>query len=306
MTILANKDPLEKKNFKVLIVDDNPLIRELLEFSLNSFGYAYTSAEDGIEATKLLKKEPFAIVITDMIMPNMDGMQLLSHIRENYPQIGVIVITGYTGSFSYTDVIKAGANDFITKPFTADELEAKLNRLTREQEYIRELEYLSLCDALTNLYNRRYFDVKLHEEAHRSHRQNYPLTLLMIDVDRFKDYNDSFGHQAGDDVLKAISDILLSCTRENVDWVFRHGGDEFAIITPYITIEQTLHIAERILNTYRSKNFTPTTLSIGIARFCRNEKNSWEEDLTTFVRRADNALYKAKDSGKDNIVCDSN
>ncbi len=304
MTILTPQDPLKKKRSKILIVDDNPLIRELLEFSLTSFGYQFASAEDGKQAVELLRKDHFTIVITDMIMPNMDGMQLLAHIKERYPFIGVIVITGYTGSFSYTDVIKAGANDFITKPFTADELEAKLNRLAREQEYIQKLEHLSMCDALTDLYNRRYFDVKLSEEVHRSQRQHYPLTLSMLDVDRFKDYNDKHGHQAGDHVLKELSKILLQCTRENVDLVFRPGGDEFAIITPYIDIEQTRPVMERIQNSYREHDFTPTTLSVGLARFVRHEDLSWEDDITNLVKRADNALYKAKDMGRDAVYCD--
>ncbi|OGR00934.1 MAG: diguanylate cyclase response regulator [Deltaproteobacteria bacterium RIFOXYD12_FULL_50_9] len=301
MTILAKKDPLNKKREKILIVDDNPLIRELLEFSVSSFGFDYASAEDGLQAIEKLQHEPFSIVITDMIMPNMDGMQLLKHITNNFPRIGVIVITGYTGSFSYTDVIMAGASDFITKPFTADELEAKLNRLVREQTFIRELEHLSMCDALTNLYNRRYFDVKLKEEIHRAHRQNYPLYLTLLDLDRFKEYNDTYGHQAGDLLLQAVSKILLQCTRENVDWAFRYGGDEFAIINPYINHQQAVVVAERIIHSYGSNDFGTTGLSIGLARFIRHDELEWTDNITDLVRRADQALYQAKADGKNRV-----
>lgn len=301
MTILTDKDQLEKKHEKILIVDDNPLIRELLEFSVSSFGFDYASAEDGLQAVAKLKADPFSIVITDMIMPNMDGMQLLNHVKDNFPRIGVIVITGYTGSFSYTDVIKAGASDFISKPFTADELEAKLNRLVREQTFIRELEHLSMCDALTDLFNRRYFDVKIKEEIHRAHRQNYPLFLALLDVDRFKEYNDTFGHQAGDVLLQAVSKILLQCTRENVDWVFRYGGDEFAIITPYINYQQAQLVTERILHSYSSHDFGTTSLSVGLACFNRHDQQDWTDDINDLIRRADQALYQAKADGKNRV-----
>ncbi len=304
MTILANTDPLDGAKGRILIVDDNPLIRELLEFSVGSFGYQYASAEDGRQAVELLKNDLFSIVITDMIMPHMDGMQLLSHIREKYPRLGVIVVTGYTGTFSYTDVIKAGASDFISKPFNADELEAKISRLVREQSLIRELQHLSMCDALTDLYNRRYFDVKIKEEVHRGDRQDYQVILGLADVDNFKEYNDTYGHQAGDQVLQGVSKILLRCTRENVDWNFRYGGDEFAIITPYINMNQALQVSERILQCFREGDFGNTGLSIGLAKFIKNEDCAIAEDIIDLVRRADNALYKAKAEGRNKVVCD--
>ena len=303
MTILTATDVTAKPDTRILIVDDDPLILEVLGTFISSLGHKYLAVEDGKKAVVALEERDYSIVITDMIMPKMDGMELLQHIQKNYPRIDVIVVTGYTGEFSYTDVIKAGASDFISKPFNTDELEAKLNRIIREQSLIRELERLSISDALTNLYNRRYFDVKLNEEVHRAHRQEYPVFLMLLDVDKFKEYNDSYGHQAGDKVLQALSHILAQCTRENVDWTFRIGGDEFAIIVPYTAKSQTVQVAERILQYYREYDFTKTSLSIGLAMFTRHDNTSWIEDVDTLVSKADEALYKAKEEGGNKVVC---
>jgi len=290
---------------KVLIVDDDRSILRLLGTALETFGHDYVSAEDGLVAVEKLKKEAFSVVITDMMMPNMDGMQLLKHVKEHYPRTDVIVVTGHTETYKYTDVIKSGASDFISKPFNIDELEAKLNRVIREQKLIHKLEHLSMCDVLTDLFNRRCFDAKIKEEIPRAHRQGYPIFLALLDVDRFKDYNDNFGHMAGDVVLQEIGKILVHCTRENVDWAFRIGGDEFAIILPYTTLEQAVHIAERILERYQEGDFSYTSLSIGLSQFIRHSKKSWGDDIDNLISRADKALYKSKHSGGNKITCDS-
>jgi len=193
MTTSGNTD--KHRDIRILLVDDDPMVLELLGISIGSLGFSYKSAADGLAALEEIKKEEFDIVITDMMMPRMDGMQLLRHIHGHYPRTGVIVVTGYTGTFSYTDVIRAGASDFISKPFNTDELEAKIKRILREQGLIRELEHLSLCDPLTDLFNRRHFDSRLREEAHRAERQKYDLFLLLLDIDNFKYYNDTYGHR---------------------------------------------------------------------------------------------------------------
>jgi len=289
---------------KILIVDDDPVILDLMGTYISSFGYEYDMASDGLEAVKKLKKDNFTIVFTDMIMPNMDGMLLLKHIRENYPHIGVIVITGYGHTFTYTDVIRAGASDFIAKPFNTDELEAKLNRLVRELRLIRQLERHSICDSLTDLYNRRYFDTKIVTEVQRADRQGYNLFMQLVDVDNLKGYNDTTGHQGGDELLQAVGRILKESIRENVDWAFRFGGDEFGVVYTQVQLKQIVTVANRILKKYNQQNFFGTGLSIGIAGFVRFPSNSWAENIKDLVSRADKALYKAKSLGKNQIVLD--
>ena len=215
---------------KILIVDDDPAILDLMGSYIESFGFEYDKSKDGLDAVEKLKSGDFTIALTDMIMPNMDGMQLLKHIRENYPKIGVIVITGYGDNFSYTDVIRAGASDFMAKPLNPDELEAKLSRLVRELSLVRQLERQSIFDGLTDLYNRRFFDGAVLMEAQRAERQDYPVFLKFMDVDNLKGFNDEAGHQGGDRLLREVGKILQQSIRENVDWAFRYGGDEFGVV----------------------------------------------------------------------------
>jgi len=295
---------MTKPGMKILLVDDDPSILEILTDLMTIFGHEFATANDGLEAIEKLKHDYFHIVLTDMMMPKMDGMELLKHIHKNYPNIKVMVVTGYDRTFTYTDVIMAGASDFISKPFNTDELEAKINRLVREIELLRQLELLSISDGLTGLYNRRYFDTKIFEEARRAFRQKHDLFLSVLDVDNLKEMNDKFGHLAGDNLLKLVGDIIKHCIRENVDWPFRYGGDEFCVILTQVSQEQALKTSERFIQNFNEKKLPLTGLSIGLARFIRSKDRDWSEDIADLVKRADSALYKAKQTGRNRVVVD--
>ena len=238
---------------RILLVDDDPDVLDILGDFIAVFGFEYETAEDGLEAVEKMKHGIFNIVLTDMMMPNMDGMELLRHIHNNYPETKVMVVTGYDRTFTYTDVINAGASDFISKPFNPDELEAKINRIIREIELMRQLEHLSISDGLTGLYNRRHFDNKIIEETRRAHRQKHDLYLALLDVDNLKELNDKFGHPAGDKLLSSVGSILKSCIREDVDWPFRYGGDEFCVILSQVSQKQACMTTERILEKFNEK-----------------------------------------------------
>nr|MBF0221971.1 diguanylate cyclase [Desulfobulbaceae bacterium] len=287
---------------KILLVDDDPIVREVMKSFIASYGFDFSTASDGLQAIKVLEKDFHSIVITDINMPNMDGMELLKYVHANYPKTGVIVVTGLSEEYTYVDVINAGAIDYMTKPFDSAELLAKLNRVIREQNLISELEKKSISDVLTNLYNRRHFDSKIVEEFYRSVRQEYPAFLALIDVDYFKGYNDTYGHQSGDNLLTTFGNILLGCVRHGVDFAFRYGGDEFALLLTHISADQAVKVLERMMANYNSYNFGETTLSCGMAEFKRNETLSWTNDISDFIRTVDKALYEAKDNGKDQIV----
>jgi len=297
---------MTKTRMKILLVDDNPGILEILADLMAIFGHDYVTASNGVAAIEELRKDFFHIVLTDMKMPDMDGMELLKYINTHYPAIKVMVITGYERTFTYTDVIRAGASDFITKPFNTDELEAKINRLVREIELLKQLELLSISDGLTGLYNRRFFDTKIFEEARRAHRQNHDLFLAVLDVDNLKEINDKYGHQAGDKLLKSVGDIIKHCIRENVDWPFRYGGDEYCVILTQLSGEQALMTTERFIQSFNEKKLPITGLSIGLARFVRSKDKKWTEDIADLVKRADGALYKAKQTGRNRVVVDNN
>jgi len=290
---------------KMLLVDDDESILAILSDLMPIFGYDYDIARSGEEAVEKLKHDSFHIVLTDMMMPNMDGMELLKYINTHYPNIKVMVVTGYDRSFTYTDVIRAGASDFISKPFNTDELEAKINRLVREIELLSQLELLSISDSLTGLYNRRYFDTKIFEEVRRAHRQNHDLFLAVLDVDNLKEINDKYGHVAGDKLLKSVGDIIKHCIRENVDWPFRYGGDEFCVILTQLTREQATTTSERFIQSFNEKKLPLTGLSIGLAQFIRSQDIKWTEDITDLVKRSDMALYKAKQTGRNRVVVDN-
>ncbi len=288
---------IDKKNFVILVVDDDPIVLKSLTLLVSSLGYRTLSAEDGVSALEQLKSQICDLIISDIVMPRMDGLELLKHVKEEYPATDVIIATGYSSRASYAEVIRAGAIDFIKKPMEQDELEAKLDRALREQQMLRELEKLSLCDELTGLLNRRAFVKRFPREVERAARQQYSLYLAILDVDRFKDYNDSFGHPAGDKVLIAVGKILHLCTRIHVDTCFRYGGDEFAVILPQTSISQAIKVIERIRQRFRKMAFGNTDLSIGMTPCSRNTALPLCEDMAQLVERADKAMYKAKAKG---------
>lgn len=296
---------MTEPRIKILLVDDDQSILEILADLMAIFGHDYVTAQNGVEAIEKLKHNFFDIVLTDMIMPDIDGMELLKHIKKNYPNIKVMVVTGYERAFTYTDVIRAGASDFISKPFNTDELEAKINRLAREIELMSQLELLSISDGLTGLYNKRHFDAKIFEEVRRAHRQSHDLFLAVIDVDNLKKMNDKYGHLAGDKLLKSVGDIIKHCIRENVDWPFRYGGDEFFVILTQVTRDQAISTSERIIESFNEKKLPLTGLSIGLAQFVRSQDAKWTEDIDDLVKRSDMALYKAKQTGRNRVVVDN-
>jgi diguanylate cyclase (GGDEF)-like protein len=299
---ILNEMAEKKDSVVILIVDDDELVRMTLSVLIGSFGYHCLVAGDGIEAIAVLKSTAVDLVFSDIVMPGMDGLQLLNHIIENYKETDVIISTGYHEKASYSEVIKAGALDFIKKPIDHAELEAKLARAVRERNLMRELERLSRQDGLTKILNRRAFDERFPDEVERAHRQNYPLMFAVIDIDNFKEYNDEHGHQEGDKILTNLAEILKDCTRDSVDLCFRLGGDEFAVLLPQATAIQGIDIVQRILHNFVEKNFGTTTLSIGLVSCKRNENIPKEQDELAIKERADQAMYNAKKNGKNCVI----
>jgi len=293
----------ENDSATILVVDDDELVRKTLSVLVSSLGYHCHLASDGLEAVEVLKSQKCDLVLSDIMMPNMDGIELLKYIIRHHSDTDVIIATGYNERTSYADVIKAGAIDFIKKPIDQAELEAKLARALRERHMIRKFEELSMCDALTSLLNRRAFDLRFPREVERANRQSYSLYLAFIDVDNFKEFNDAHGHNEGDKVLIALSDILMEGTRNSVDLCFRLGGDEFAVLLPQTTATQATEIVQRILLQFVENDFDGTTLSIGIISCLRDKKMRAEEDLARLLKRADQAMYDAKKSGKNCVIC---
>ena len=291
----------------ILIVDDDDAIRESMQDFIEKSGFNSFTASSAEEALELLKINSVQVVITDIILPGKDGLQLTDAIKKNY-DIDVIVMTGYSGSYSYEEAIHKGASDFVFKPVRFEEVLLRLKRVLRERQLTKErteilgkLEKLAITDGLTKLYNLRHFYSQLEVEVDRSNRYGHSLALLLLDIDHFKKYNDTFGHLEGDKVLIRLGIKINSCLR-TMDSAYRYGGEEFTVILPETGGEEAKTAAERIRKAVETQNFFPEpdkqhqiTISIGVTEY------SMPEELADFIQRADKAMYLSKLAGRNKI-----
>lgn len=433
------------QNAKLLILDDDEKILEILERYLTEEGYDVALACKAELAQECLKSEPYALMLTDLNLPDMDGLDMVQYGKSLDKDLSVIVLTAMLDVQSAIDAIRAGADDYLLKPFNLKEisfavdkalerrrllisnrehqenlemrvheatqgLEQANKELLKTKEYLesllqssvdliatvdtegkvsyanqrtsimlgyspqtmlgmsvenfyatgvddaanvrnmlsrdrrvenyetemvhkdgsripvnmsvsrvkdeagevisylvickditkqkrleRELKELSIKDNLTGLYNQRYFYTRLEMEIDRATRQKHPLCLMLFDVDQFKQYNDRKGHLEGDNVLRAIGQVVRECTRENVDVGFRYGGDEFTVILPETTEVQACTVADRIRKSFESYAFDNLTLSIGLKQFKEGES------IESLIRFADAMMYDAKRKGGDQV-----
>jgi len=286
---------IDYSNERCLVVDDEKNVRDSIVESLQILDFQAQGASDGEEALiELEHMGNYSFLITDMKMPGMDGLELIRKARTIYPDICIIAMTGLAKSYEYIDVINAGATDFINKPFGIDELEAKIRRAIIERNTKRELNRLSITDSLTGLYNQRHFYARLREEIARAKRQKQQLSLILLDLDDFKSYNDTHGHVAGDELLSKTGDIIHASIRENVDSGYRYGGDEFAVLL----IDADNNVAQEIGRRIDAglRNRLGISASMGFSQF--SEGMSAE----TFVNKADKELYKSKGNKRPDLV----
>ena len=292
---------------QILIVDDDAAIRDsMLEFISRS-GYNAQTAASAEEAIELLKSTRVDLVITDIMLPGQNGLQLTDLIKQNY-DIDIIVMTGYSENYSYEEAINKGASDLVFKPFRFEELILRLKRVLKERQLTKDrnrilskLENLAITDGLTRLYNLRHFYNQLEIEIDRSNRYGHPLALLLLDIDNFKTYNDTYGHLEGDKVLVRLGQIIKSCLR-TMDCAYRYGGEEFTIILPETTGKEAKNVAHRIKSSVEIESFFPEggnvvniTISIGVTEYFKKEQ------LATFIQRADQAMYNSKAKGRNAI-----
>ncbi len=234
------------QNEHVLVVDDEEIVREPISSMLRHLGFRVDTAGSGDEALERLDKNAYTFLLTDIRMPGMDGLDLIMRVKREYPDICAIAMTGYTKEYKYVETINAGATDFVNKPFGMEEIEAKFKRAIIERNIRQELNRLSITDALTGLYNQRHFYERLHEETARAQRQKHKLALILLDLDQFKQYNDRFGHLAGDELLQKVGTVIQSKMRQNVDSGYRYGGDEFAVMLIEAGEDVAMMMSERI------------------------------------------------------------
>jgi diguanylate cyclase (GGDEF)-like protein len=297
-----------KNEASVLIVDDEVGVRDSMQEFIEMAGFKPAIASSAEEALKLIQSNNIQVVITDIMLPGMGGLELTRLIKKEY-DADVIVMTGYSGDYSYEEAINMGASDFVIKPVRLEELLLRLKRVLKERDLTQErvrmmekLQKLAITDGLTKLHNSRSFYSQIEVEVDRFNRYKHPLSLLLMDIDHFKHYNDTYGHLEGDKVLVRISQIIRSCLRK-LDTAYRYGGEEFTVILPETTCEEAQNVAERIRNAVKAEKFDPETkgdilitISIGVTQYAP------EEELSAFIQRADKAMYSSKQNGRNKVT----
>lgn len=299
----------------VLIIDDSAVVRSQIKQTLQSTREfdRFVEADNGLTGFKLMLEHQPDVVICDLVMPVSDGLKLLAlrATRVELTQIPVIMLTAETDFNRKVEVLDRGASDYVTKPFHDKELLARVRvhfRVKALQDELRDanarLETLSVTDALTGLFNRRYFDSLLLNEVKRTLRYKSPLAVLMIDLDHFKNVNDSYGHQMGDAVLRNVGGIIAAAIR-TTDSAARYGGEELVVVLTQTGLPGALEAAERLRQQIADAVHTiagvsiHATASLGLATF---DGNGEIVDCAQLVTRADQALYRAKAEGRNRVV----
>ena len=296
----------------ILIVDDTETNIDILVELLGDF-YEIVVALDGISALEILQEQEIDLILLDIMMPIMDGYQVCKKIKKDTSMnsIPVIFITARTDEASIEKAYEVGGVDYVTKPFKPKELFARvktqlqLSTLIKELEASkRELKYLSEIDPMTKLYNRRYFNHVAKNMMQLAKRDESTLSVVMLDIDKFKEVNDTYGHDVGDEIIIALSDILLEMTRES-DLVCRYGGEEFLLLLPETSLEGALVIAEKIRKkvalfvlSLENGHKVSVTLSSGVSEV----DSIQDQTIEASIKKADIALYTAKSKGRDQVV----
>lgn len=296
---------MEKKG-KVLIVDDSPSNIQILNSILKS-DYDIFFAINGEDAIKNATEILPDLILLDVLMPNMNGYDVIK-VLKNEPltkDIPVIFITALDNVENEIKGLEAGAVDYITKPVVGAILKARVNthvELKKQRDFLRNL---STIDGLTGISNRRMLDEYIEKYYRLGMRKKSPLSILMLDIDYFKFYNDFYGHIKGDECLKSIASILKDSLKRGYDLAARYGGEEFCCVLPETGLEDAIVVAKRIQKNLKEKNMehlaSPVvkhvTLSIGIYSNIPNEEAGQDK----FIKKADEALYMAKNNGRNRI-----
>jgi diguanylate cyclase (GGDEF)-like protein len=311
---------------QILVVDDETTVRSVLNQVLREDGYDVTEAESGSRALEILQHESFDLIITDIKMPGITGLELLKKVKQAQPDTQVIIITSYASLDTSLTALRHGAYDYLFKPFEdLDLISAAVKRATEKVMLVKEnrrlfgrlqqqnvqlekanrtLKNLACRDGLTGLYNHRYFQDVLTHEIYRSERNEAVFSLIFLDVDHFKKYNDTHGHLAGDKLLRKLSDIFNKAVRKS-DIVARYGGEEFVIILPSTSKKHAQIVGEKLRRyiesfPFQGRDTQPTgklTISLGISTYPDDG-----QERSRLIQRADEAMYQAKNSGR-NRVC---
>lgn len=298
---------------RILIVDDDVGTIRMLAQVVSGFGDV-VFATSGEEALVAGREESPDLILLDAEMEGMDGFATCSALRllPEMDGVPILFITSHNDAGSEVRALEAGAVDFIAKPFNPRIVEARVRTHLTLKQRSDMLRRLATIDGLTGIANRRQFDLSLAQEVRRLARGTTPLSLAMIDVDHFKLYNDHYGHQAGDDCLRAVATALSNTVHRAGDLVSRFGGEEFAVLLPNCDRPHALKVGDMLRRAVAGlalpHEICPgsgmVTVSVGVATLSPPlpEPDAWASAAVALVGAADRALYKAKSSGRNCVA----
>jgi diguanylate cyclase (GGDEF)-like protein len=301
---LTLQNPASK--FSILIVDDETANLAVLNTILHS-EYAISTAKSGEAGIKLAMEKKPDLILLDIMMPGMDGFEALARLKEDPDtrKIPVIFITGLASDSDEAKGFAMGAVDYVRKPFNQELVKARVRTHIEIVGQVRASERLGLTDPLTGIPNRRHFDERVAMEWRRAIREQTSISFFMMDIDKFKTYNDTYGHPQGDALLKGVAKLFTEKVKRPGDLPARLGGEEFGILLPNTKLDAALVIAENIragveglrIPTADGSMDTKTTISIGVASMIPTK----DDKIENFLSQADKNLYKAKDGGRNRI-----
>ena len=288
---------------KILIAEDDTTTRLIFGATLRKMGHTVTAVEDGGKAWKAWQQEEYSLLISDWIMPDIDGLELCKRIRAQ-PSLQytyIILLTSMDGKGSYLEGMDAGADDFITKPFDEEQLAARLRVAERIIALHQKLHIQATHDHLTGVWNRAAIMGHLRGEVERARRQSSHMGVIIADLDYFKRINDTYGHPTGDEILQEAARRMSAALR-GYDRIGRYGGEEFLITASGCDWSEAMALGERICSSISSAPVNSRagqidmTVSIGIATSCGQA-----DDTGELIAAADQALYQAKEAGRNRV-----
>lgn len=295
----------EESKSRVLVVDDEMLNLHVLYNTLKE-EYTVFTANSGEKALEKARDEKVDLILLDVVMPGMDGFDVLVKLKESNDtrNIPVIFITGLASAKDETKGLFLGAVDYIVKPFNTDIVRARVKTHLKILKQMRLIESLGMIDSLTDLANRRRFDQQIRIEWARATRERTYISLLMMDVDNFKSYNDTYGHPVGDALLQTLGRTFKEKAKRTTDLVARIGGEEFAVVLPGADLEGAVLVGENIRLAVEGLGVPsgfdpekPVTISIGAAAIIPDKDNRIED----FIKSCDELLYTAKKTGRNKL-----